>query len=280
LHRDPDPVERWLRDRAGDHLEEIWVDSPTLERSIVETLEALAPDLVSRVRRYDGGRTLFDAFGLGRQLATLWRHRLPLPAGGSLVIEPTEALVAIDVNSGRDVAGSSLEATALATNLEAAVEAARQIRLRDLAGILVIDFIDMAEAESWALVLAALGDELAKDRAATMVEGPLAFGLVALTRKRGRNDLLRRLSVECRECSGAGRVPSPAEILGEARRELLDRETSRPGRAWRLRLGPAAAGDLDGAVRDELEQRLGGSLRVETVADLGAPGYELDEDRA
>ena len=195
---------------------EIWTDSTRYAARIESTLEAVAPTWVGRVRVHQGAPSLFDRFGVEKQLADLWHRRVVLPSGGSIVIEPTEALVAIDVNSGRDLGAANLEETALATNLEAAVELARQIRLRDLAGIIVVDFIDMSIPAGWEEVRLALEGELARDRAVTLVEGPVAFGLMAITRKRSRNDLMRRLSAECPECHGVGRIRWPTESAGEA----------------------------------------------------------------
>jgi ribonuclease G len=169
LHRDLDGVERWLRDRASAEIIELWVDSEALEHAVAAALEQVAPVLVDRVQIHRGTPSLFERFGVEQQLSNLSDRGVPLPSGGSLVVESTEALVAIDVNSGRDLGAASLEETALATNREAALEVARQIRLRDLAGIIVVDFIDMCDASGWEAVLRILEDELARDRAATMV---------------------------------------------------------------------------------------------------------------
>ncbi|MCZ6507003.1 MAG: Rne/Rng family ribonuclease [Acidobacteria bacterium] len=282
LHRDLDGIERWLRDRACEELAEIWVDSEALENAVTATLAQIAPALVERVRVHRAAPSLFERFGVERQLGCLWDRRVGLPAGGSLVIESTEALVAVDVNSGRDLGAGSLEETALATNREAALEVARQIRLRDLAGIIVVDFIDMSDGSGWDEVLQILEDELERDRAATMVEGPVAFGLVAITRKRGRNDLVHRLSVECSECLGSGRLPSPAEIASRARRALLAHEAAQPGRSWRLRLHSSVAAQLENSaspILAELGERLGERLSVEGVPDVGRATFELLERR-
>ena len=280
LHRDLDSVERWLRDRASDALEEIWVDSSSRESAVLEMLERLAPRLVGRVRVHEGPAPLFESFGVEGQLETLWNRRVALPSGGSLVIEQTEALVAIDVNSGRDLGAANLEDTALATNREAAVEVGRQLRLRDLAGIIVVDFIDMESESSWSEVRRVLDDELARDRAATLAEGPVAFGLVALTRKRQRLDVVRRLSVECAVCGGAGRHRSPLEVLKAARRALLEAAAMSPGQAWRLRLHPAVRAEIESEVEGivrELETQLGARLDLESDAALSPAIFELVE---
>jgi ribonuclease G len=280
LHRDLDSVERWLRDRASEALEEIWVDSSHSEDAVLKVLARLAPGLAERVRVHDGSTPLFERFGVERQLEALWNRRVALPSGGSLVIEQTEALVAIDVNSGRDLGAANLEETAVATNLEAAVEVGRQLRLRDLAGIIVVDFIDMESEESWGEVRRALDEELARDRASSMVEGPVAFGLMAITRKRQRLDVVRRLSVECAVCQGTGRHRSPREVLQAARRALLAAESAEPGRGWRLRLHPTVRAELDHeaeAIGRELEARLGERLDVQSDAAVSPALFELDE---
>jgi len=280
LHREADSIERWLRDRLDDTIREIWVDCEELSARIRATLERLAPQLVDRLHLQAGPPSLFERFDVERQLAALWSPRVPLPAGGSLVLQPTEALVAIDVNSGRDLGAPSLEQTALATNLEAAREVARQIRLRDLAGIIVVDFIDMLSADGWEQVRNTLAAELARDRASTMVEGPVAFGLMAITRKRGRNDLLRRLSVECPVCQGSGRLLSPVEVAAAARRALLAHEAAQPGRRWRLLLHPSVAAQIEtmaAPLLDSLVQELGERWSIETVDTLGRGTFEIVE---
>lgn len=280
LHGELGALERWVRDRAGDDVREIWVDSTASETRMRGALTATAPEMLERLHRHDGPEPLFERFGVEAQVDAAWARRVSLPSGGSLVIEPTEALVAIDVNSGRDLGAASLEETALATNLEAAREAARQLRLRDLAGIIVIDFIDLASEEHWAEVRAALEFELTNDRATTLVEGPTAFGLFAVTRKRARNDLLQRLSDECGECGGRGRVRSATEVLAQARRVLLARAAAAPGARWRLRLHPEIADAAEGPAAplvDDLRQRLEAGLEIEPLEGGRRSEFEVLE---
>jgi ribonuclease G len=280
LHRDLDPVERWLRDRLDDDVVEIWVDSAEQEARIRTALERVAPPSVKRLRVHEGALSLFERFGVEKELANLWNRAVALPSGGSIVIEPTEALVAIDVNSGRDVGAANLEQTALATNLEAALEVARQIRLRDLAGIIVVDFIDMSIAAGWDEVRRALEDELARDRAVTLVEGPVAFGLMAITRKRARNDLMRLLSVECPECNGDGRIRSPGEVASGVSRALSARERERPGRRWRVILHSSVAAQLDPAGSPtfrRLREEFGERLAVESSSDIRRADFQVLE---
>lgn len=280
LHSELDTVERWSRDRVGGDLSEIWVDSSELEARMSHALDRLAPELAGRLKVHQGPPTLFERFGVESQLARLWSRHVSLPAGGSLVIESTEALVTIDVNSGRDLAAANLEETALATNLEAAREAARQLRLRDLSGIIVIDFIDMTSAENWDDVRQVLDHELALDRATTMTEGPTAFGLVAITRKRARNDLVRQLSVECPGCRGTGRLRSPVEVVAEARRALLARAAASPEANWRLLLHPAVMVEARGPAApllEDLELQLAERIEIEAVESVDRTHFEIEE---
>jgi len=279
LHRELGAAARWLRDRASDALEEIWVDSAGDRDQVAAILGSVAPELVDRVRLHEEAVPLFQRFGVERQLEALWHKRVRLPSGGSLVIEPTEALVAIDVNSGRDFGAANLEATALATNLEAAAEVARQIRLRDLAGIIVIDFIDLEVEQGWDEVRQVMTAELDRDRAATVVEGPVAFGLMTITRRRQRGDLISRLSTECACCRGTGRVRAPREVVAGARRALLAHEAAQPGRRWRLRLHPSVLPAVEVELAD-LDAMFGERLQTDGDADLRPAAYALDEQAA
>ncbi len=279
LHRDLDPIERWLRDRLHSGIDEIVVDDEAMERRVRAVLEVASPELVERLNVHTDPESLLAAYGAEAQIAGLASRRVPLPSGGSLVIEPTEALLAVDVNSGRDLGAMRLEETALATNLEAAAEVARQLRLRDLAGIVVIDFIDLEEPDHWERVLDALRSALEADKAATQVEALGAFGLVGVTRKRGREDLWRRTTTRCGACQGSGRLPSLLETVRSAGRELRSAERRAGGRRWRLRLPAALPGEselADPAAR-RLQEDLEGRLEVETAADLEAGTFELTE---
>ncbi len=280
LHRDLHPLERWLRDHATREIGEIWVeDAATLERTRA-ILAAIAPFLEPRIRLHEGAEPLFEHFGVERQVEEILEPRVKLPSGGSLVIESTEALVAIDINSGGDLGAETLEETALVTNLEAASEVARQIRLRDLAGILVVDFIDLADDSDWEQVMSTLVAGLGRDKAATQVEGPVAFGLVAITRKRGRNDLLQRSTVPCDQCGGSGRVRAAHEVLAAARRALLASERRRPGRSWLLKLPSRTLGNEredEPQPLGDLRASFGRRLELEVDSKLAAGSYELVE---
>ena len=223
LHRELDLALRSVRDLAGESCVAIRVDDEAMHVRLKELLDAMAPALASRLELYDGSEPLFEQYGVEAEIENALKSRVGLPSGGSLVIHQTEALVAIDVNTGRFVGKDALEDTVFAVNLEAAPEVARQIRLRDLGGILVLDFIDMEDAEHRQRVFARLEEELAKDRARTRVLQISEFGLIELTRQRSRGNIERVLTRPCPWCAGSGRVKTDLTVALDLRRALLSR---------------------------------------------------------
>lgn len=209
VHRDLDLVLRAARDLTGPNLAEFWVDDPEAYQRVVEFLDRLQPELTSRVKLYRRQIDIFDAFGIEAELQQVLQPKVWLRSGGSLVINQTEALVAIDVNTGRYVGSADLEDTVCLINLEAAREVARQLRLRNLGGIIVIDFIDMDTEDHREKVLNCLRSELGRDRSPTKTCQISSLGLVEMTRKRVRPSLAQSLSEPCSRCGGSGRVLSP-----------------------------------------------------------------------
>jgi ribonuclease G len=182
----------------------------------VRFLNRFSPSLVRRVKLYNKEVPLFEHFGIEDEISKALRSKVWLKSGGSIVINQTEALVAIDINTGKYVGKSArLEDTILKTNLDAVPEIVRQIRLRDLGGIIVIDFIDMDERKNRFRVMAALEEALKSDRAPTKVLQFNDFGLVAITRKRVKQSLERTLSVPCPTCQATGMVKSSATVCNE-----------------------------------------------------------------
>ena len=220
LHRELDLAARTVRD-LGPDCAAIRVDDEAARDRLKELLDAMAPALASRLELWDRPEPLFEHFGVDAEIENALRSRVTLPSGGSLVIHQTEALVAIDVNTGRFVGKDALEETVFAVNLEAAAEVARQIRLRDLGGLLVIDFIDMELPENRAAVFARFEEELAKDRARTRVLPLSEFGLIEVTRQRSRGNIERLLTRSCPACSGSGRVKTDLTLALDLRRALL-----------------------------------------------------------
>ncbi len=216
IYHDLSLIERILRDQVSENFSSIWVDTQEDYERIVRFLNRFSPGLVRRVKLYTKDVPLFEHFGIQDEISKALRSKVWLKSGGSIVINQTEALVAIDINTGKYVGKSArLEDTILKTNLDAVPEIVRQIRLRDLGGIIVIDFIDMDERKNRFKVMAALEEALKSDRAPTKVLQFNDFGLVAITRKRVKQSLERTLSVPCTTCQATGMVKSPGTVCNE-----------------------------------------------------------------
>jgi ribonuclease G len=216
IYHDLSLIERILRDQVSANFANIWVDTEADYERIVRFLNRFSPSLVRRVKLYTKETPLFEHFGIQDEISKALRSKVWLKSGGSIVINQTEALVAIDINTGKYVGKSArLEDTILKTNLDAVPEIVRQIRLRDLGGIIVIDFIDMDERRNRFKVMAALEEALKNDRAPTKVLQFNDFGLVAITRKRVKQSLERTLSVPCPTCQATGMVKSSVTVCNE-----------------------------------------------------------------
>src|SRR5579875_361394 len=209
LYREPDLAVRILREELNSEYRGVIVDDPDLYDQVRSYVERVSPDLAERVELYDPeveGQPLFDRYHVHEQLHKALDRKVWLPSGGSLIIERTEALTVIDVNTGKNVGKSNLEETVFRNNLEAAEEVARQLRLRDIGGIIVIDFIDMELKENREKVAAALRAALARDKTRTQVFDISELGLVEMTRKRISEGLIESLSTQCEVCNGRGIV--------------------------------------------------------------------------
>ncbi len=278
IHRDFDLTLRAARDLSGPNLAEFWIDDTEGFQRVVELLDRVQPELTSKVKLYRRQLDLFDAFGIESELEQALQPKVWLRSGGSLVIEQTEALVAIDVNTGRYVGGTDLEDTVFRINLEAAREVARQLRLRNLGGIIVVDFIDMEEEDHRAALLDELKKALARDRARTLV-GPVGpFGLVQLTRKRTERSLERALTQPCPVCDGRGRVKSPETVCLEIRRALL-REAARGETVeFAVRAHPDVihllSGELRGVLAD-LREHYGLAIRTAEAPEFHPARFEV-----
>jgi len=223
LHHDLDIVQRILRDQLADSFKAIWIDNEDTYESVLRFVERFQPALVPKVKLYTREAPIFDAFSVTSELEKALRPKVWLKSGGYIVINQTEALVAIDVNTGKYVGKSNrLEDTIVKTNTEAIKEIVRQVRLRDLGGIIVIDFIDMDERKNRQKVMQVLEEAMRVDRAPYKILQFNDFGLVAITRKRVKQSLERTLCSPCPHCDGAGYIKSVqtvvTEILVEARK--------------------------------------------------------------
>jgi ribonuclease G len=280
LHQDLDLALRIVRDLLRQDYTVLWVDGEETYERIVEFLDQVQPGLVGKVKLFRQRATLFEQFGIEEQIEAALKSKVWLKSGGYIVINPTEALVAIDVNTGRFVGQNNLEETVLQTNLEAVQEIVRQIRLRDLGGIIVIDLIDMVEAVNREQVFASLESEIKKDRAKTKVLNISEFGLVEVTRKRSRANLERLLTQPCPYCSGRGRIQSVATICLNLRKGLLQLRDRTGSSELLLRVHPEIARALqqeERAIFDELERTLGVHILLQSAPELHHERFDVVE---
>ena len=208
IYKDRAHAVRFIRDYFTDDVEEVWCDNRGVLKEIAEFMSVLMPDAKKALRLYEGDLPLFIKFNVEDQIESVFGREVPLASGGSIVIDQTEALVAIDVNSGR-VKGSDIEETALKTNLEAAAEVARQAKIRDLGGLIVVDFIDMRERRHIKQVEQELRDGFADDKSKVKFGRISQFGLMELSRQRLRKSLAASITRRCETCDGTGFIRAP-----------------------------------------------------------------------
>jgi ribonuclease G len=266
LHRGLSLVQRLLRDILSDDIANIRLDGEKEFQRTLDMVNVLQPELAPRVRLYNGSAAILEEFGVAGELERALRSKVWLESGGYIVINQTEALVAIDINTGRFTGKKTLEDTIVKTNVEAVKEIVRQIRLRDLGGIIVVDFIDMEERKSRQKVMGALEQELKKDRSPSKVISVNEFGLVILTRKRVRQSLERTLCEPCPYCSGSGMVKSVTTVCSEIYDEVRKLAPHFSGNAVSLRVNPDVARALRGdesTVLKELCALLGHEVTVQ-----------------
>jgi Rne/Rng family ribonuclease len=281
LHRDLNLVERILRDYVSDDFTSIWIDSEEEYGKVVEFVSRFQPKLVSKVKLYTKETPIFEEFGIQHELDKALRAKVWLKSGGYIVINHTEALVAIDVNTGKFVGKGStrLEDTIVKTNLEAVKEIVRQIRLRDLGGIIVVDFIDMEERRNREKVLFALQQSLEEDKAPSKALSFNEFGLVCITRKRTKQALERVLCQPCPYCTGSGMVKSIPTLCYEIQAEARKMATSdHEGPNLTLRVHPEIAKALktrESMLMDELEQTAHKHIIIQSDATLHWEQYDI-----
>jgi ribonuclease G len=220
VHRETSLTRGLIRDVFSTKVEQVTVDSKQVHNEILEYLKGIAPELVDRVKLYEDQTPIFDKANIEQELRDLFKRRCDLPSGGYLIIEPTEALVSVDVNSGRYTGKKDPEKTILKTNVEAAREVARQARLRDLGGIIVCDFIDMETKSSRDKVLQELRMHLGRDRARTKAFAVSDLGLIEMTRQRVRQSHLQNMTDPCPTCHGTGRVFTAETIARRVERSV------------------------------------------------------------
>jgi ribonuclease G len=279
IYHDLSLIERILRDQVSSNFSNIWVDTEADYERIVRFLNRFSPALTRRVKLYTKETPLFEHFGIQDEISKALRSKVWLKSGGSIVINQTEALVAIDINTGKYVGKSSrLEDTIVKTNLDAVPEIVRQIRLRDLGGIIVIDFIDMDDRKNRYKVMAALEEALKSDRAPTKVLQFNDFGLVAITRKRVKQSLERTLSVPCPTCQATGMVKSPTTVCNEIYTELRKMKKHFEAEDILLRVNPETVKVLkanNAAWITEFEELVGKNILIKSDATLHPEQFDI-----
>ena len=280
LHHDLDLVQRILRDQLTSNFKTIWVDSEDLYESMLRFVQRFQPALVSRVKMYTRSTPIFDEFGITNEIEKALRPKVWLKSGGYIVINQTEALVAIDINTGKYVGKSNrLEDTIVKINTDAIKEIVRQIRLRDLGGIIVVDFIDMDERKNRQKVMQSLEEAMRADRAPYKILQFNDFGLVAITRKRVKQSLERTLCAPCPYCEGAGYVKSVQTVISEIMQEAQRmRKALEAEHDVVLRVNPEVAKVLKSNQNtwlQEIEETLGRNVLVKSDALLHQTKFDL-----
>jgi ribonuclease G len=264
LHKDMNLVYKAARDFITPDVANVWIDDPDEAERVRDFMRLLGPQYVERIKPYPTGAKLFADFKIDEEVAKLMKPTAKLPSGGSIVIETTEALTVIDVNSGKFTGGKNLDDTIVKTNIEAAAEIARQVRLRDIGGIIVCDFIDMSSEGDRNKVIKTLEDGLRKDRTRSTIQSFSPLGLLEFTRKRVGKDLAGQLRSSCPMCSGLGSVMSPETVAISTFREIA-RHKNGHAEHVHVSAAPQVAAQIEFWWEDELKSL---AERVGTPIDV------------
>jgi len=279
VHRDLDLVLRIVRDLFTSDVDRLTIDDPEDHARVLEFVKTLMPRLAGRVHLYEGTTPIFEQHGIETKIARALDRRVWLKSGGYLIFDQTESLTTVDVNTGRYVGKKSQEETILRVNLEAAKQVVQQLRLRNIGGIIVIDFIDMEVAANRKKVFDALQEAVRKDKARSNVLRISELGLVQMTRKRTRESLEQLLTSPCPHCSGSGRIRSVETLAYEALRRARKEATLHANSTrLALRVHPDVAAYLtehQPATLDALAQQVGRSVAVEAVPGLAREDVEV-----
>jgi ribonuclease G len=281
LFREESLVTKLLRDLLTEQFTAIRIDDETEHRRVMSLINRIMPNMAPRVKRYTKDYPIFDEYGVQAEIDKALRSKVWLKSGGYIVINQTEALVAIDVNTGRYVGKKSagrLEDTIVKTNLEAVKEIIRQIRLRDLGGIIVLDFIDMEDKKNRQRVSQAVEQELRKDRAPSKAVQVSDFGLIIITRKRVKSSLERTLTEPCPYCTGTGTIKTSATICYDILTEVKKVSTDLDGYSLVIRVNPEIARalrDESRGVLKELESTVGRSVTIRSDEQMHHEQFDL-----
>ncbi len=280
VHAELDVLSRVVRDLFTPDIDRVVVDAKEAYEHIRDFVANFMPKGVDAVELYEGGEPIFDAFGIEIEITRAIGHKVWLKSGGYIIIEQTEALTAIDVNTGRFVGRRNVEDTILKTNLEAVKEITYQLRLRGIGGIIIIDFIDMERIANRTKVYNALKEALTDDKARTTITKISELGLVEMTRKRIREDLRRQLTNTCPYCEGKGYLKSPDTICYEIFREICREVPQMKAKQVQVYCHPSVAGvlyDEERAWLAELEERFGRRIHVKSVSDYHLEQFDVVE---
>jgi len=278
VHEDLPLTLRVLRDELARGVSRVLVDSPREFARMREFAAAFMPEAASVIELYGGPRPLFDLNGVEEEVVRALDRKVALKSGGHLVIDQTEAMTTIDVNTGAYVGHRNLEETIFRTNLEAAVSIARQLRLRNLGGIIIIDFIDMRDEPHRRAVLTALERALAGDRAQTHIVSLSPLGLVEMTRKRTRESLEHLLCEPCPSCEGRGFIRTPETVCNEIFREIVRQSRQFASRELLILAHQDVVDrllDEESATLGELEAQVGRPIRLQVEALYGVDQYDV-----
>jgi len=279
IHKDLDMIMRIIRDLFTEDVDRLIVDSPEEYQKILEFVDTFMPQLKHSIELYENNEPIFDAYGIEVEIGRALGNKVWLKSGGYIVIEETEALVAIDVNTGKYVGSRNPEDTILKTNLEAVKEIAYQLRLRNIGGIIIIDFIDMKKESSKEKVFQSLREALKKDRAKTNILKISELGLIEMTRKRTRDNLSGLLCESCYYCEGKGFIKSKTTVLNEVLREIKREIRETPGNTVCVFVNPDVANLLleeERAEIDELERKSRKRIVITVRDDFHQEQFEVD----
>jgi len=269
---------RVMRDYVDDEVQKIHIDSKETYQSMKKFADNFMPEVAKRLYYYPGDRPIFDVYGVEEELNRALKRKVPLKSGGHIVIDQTEALIAIDVNSGSFVRSRSMEETGFKTNLEAIHEIVHQLRLRNLGGIIVVDFIDMQEEDNKTRMLEVLEEALTRDKTKSNVVQLSSLGLVEMTRKRTRDSLGRTLLSECSRCESVGYSKSPTTICYQLFREVVAEARAYPCEKLMIIAHPKLIDVLLGEESEQvvrLEEFLGKQIALKSDMQLDPEHFEI-----
>jgi ribonuclease G len=278
VHEDLPLTLRLMRDEMARGVSRVLVDSPREHERMIEFARAFIPGSTTTIELYQGARPIFDLHGIEEEITRALDRKVPLKSGGHLIIDQTESMTTIDVNTGAFVGTRNLEETIFKTNLEAAVAIARQLRLRNLGGIIIIDFIDMKDESHRRQVLAALERALAGDRAQTHIVSLSPLGLVEMTRKRTRESLEHLLCQPCPSCEGRGFVKTPETVCHEIFRDIVRQSRQFASKELLILAHRDVVDrllDEESSALAELEPQVGRPIRLQAEALYGVDQYDV-----